>query len=365
MIWCYLVFILEMMDFDPKKNYYEILWVSESATADEIKKTFRKQAVKHHPDRWGSKEKFQEINEAYQVLSDDQKRQQYDMYRKGWFGAGGFDFWGFWGGNGAQFDFWGFWDIGDLLWGMFWGGFWGAGRTKRATKWEDLEKHIEISFEESYLGVKKKIAYTRNVKIEGITEETCSHCNGTGRVTQQAQTPFWVIQTQAACPECSGFWKIYKKDGKQISNGGLEAKKEVLELEIPAGIKSWSYLKYAEKGDEGIWDIPSGDLYIKIFVAESPKYTRKTDDLYVKADVSLFDLVLGAEVEVPHPEGKIKVKIPKGTQVGQKVRVAGRGFWEKGLFKGKGDMIVELHVSVPKKLSKEQEKLWKELQKLD
>lgn len=352
------------MDFDPKKNYYEILWVSETATADEIKKAFRKQAVKHHPDRWGSKEKFQEINEAYQVLSNDQKRQQYDMYRKGGFWAGGFDFGGFWGGNGAQFDFGGFWDIGDLLGGMFGGGFWGgAWRTRRPTKGEDLEKHIEITFEESYLGTKKKIAYTRNVKVAGVVEELCPHCKGTGRVAQQVQTPFGVVQTQVACPECSGFWKIYKKDGKQVGNGGLETHKEILDLEIPAGIKPGSYLKYAGKGSEGLWDVPAGDLYIKIFVTESSKYTRKTDDLYVKAEVSLFDLVLGGEVEVPHPEGKVKVKIPKGTQIGQKVRVAGRGFWEKGLFKGKGDMIVELQVSVPKKLTKEQERLWKELQK--
>ena len=127
------------MDFDPKKNYYEILGVSENATADEIKKTFRKEAVKHHPDRWWSKEKFQEINEAYQILSDEQKRQQYDMYRKGgfWGGAWGFDFWGF-GWGGAQFDFW---DIGDLLGGMFWW-FWGGSRARRKTKWDDLENQL-------------------------------------------------------------------------------------------------------------------------------------------------------------------------------------------------------------------------------
>ena len=354
------------MDFDPKKNYYEILGVSETATADEIKKTFRKQAVKYHPDRWGSKEKFQEINEAYQVLSDDQKRQQYDMYRKGGFGAWGFDFWGVWGGNGAQFDFWGFGDIGDLLWGMFGGGFWtGGSRTRKPTKGTDLEKHIEITFEESYLGVKKKIAYTRAVKADGLTEETCSHCKWTGRVSQQAQTPFWVFQTQVACPECSGFWKLYKKDGKVVWNGGLENRKEVLDLEIPAGIKSGSFLKYAGRGDDGAGDVPSGDLYVKILVQDSTKYARKTDDLYVKAEVSLFDLVLGGEVEVPHPEGKMTVKIPKWTQVGQKVRVAAKGFGEKGLFKSKGDMIVELQISVPKKLTKEQEKLRKELQKLN
>ncbi len=352
----------EVMDFDPKKNYYEILGVAEDATPDEIKKTFRKAAVQHHPDRWGSKEKFQEVNEAYQVLSDEKKRQQYDMYRKGWFGAGGFDFGGFWGG-GAQFDFWGFGDIGDLLGGMFGGGFWGTTRTRRQTKGEDLEKQIEISFEESYLGVKKKIAYTRHIRAEGIIEEACSQCQGTGRVTQQAQTPFGVFQTQAACPHCSGFWKIYKKDGKQVQNGGLEPHKETLDLEIPAGIKSGSYLKYAEKGSEAMGGVPTGDLYIKIIVAESEKYQRKTDDLRVKAEVSLFDVVLGGEVEVSHPEGKIKVKIPKGTQIWQKVRVAGKGFWESGLFKHKGDMIVELQIPIPKKLSKEQEKLWKELQK--
>ncbi len=352
------------MDFDPKKNYYEILGVAEDATPDEIKKTFRKAAVKHHPDRWGSKEKFQEVNEAYQVLSDQQKRQQYDMYRKGWFGAGGFDFGGFWGG-GAQFDFGGFGDIGDLLGGMFGGGFWGAGaRTRRPSKGEDLEKQIEISFEEAFLGTKKKIAYTRHIKVSGVVEETCAHCHGTGRVTQQAQTPFGVFQTQAACPECSGFWKLYKKDWKQVQNGGLEAHKETLDLEIPAGIKSGSYLKYAEKGNEAMGGVPTGDLYIKILVVDSEKYQRKTDDLWVKAEVSLFDVVLGGEVEVPHPEGKIKVKIPKGTQVWQKVRVAGKGFWEKGLFTKRGDMIVELQIAIPKKLSKEQEKLWKELQQM-
>lgn len=227
-----------------------------------------------------------------------------------------------------------------------------------------MEKQIEISFEESYLGVKKKIAYTRLVKVQGVTEETCSHCQGSGRVMQQAQTPFGVIQTQAACPHCSGLGTLYKKDGKLIENGGLEQHKEVLELEIPAGMKSGSYLKYAQRGNDGRGQLPAGDLYVKILVADAGKYMRKGDDLRVKAEVSLFDLVLGGEVEVPHPEGKMTVKIPKGTQIGQKVRVATKGFGEKGLFKTKGDMIVELQVAIPKKLSKEQEKLWKELQRM-
>lgn len=170
-----------------------------------------------------------------------------------------------------------------------------------------------------------------------------------------------VMQTQAACPECGGTWKIYKKDGKVLGNGGLEAKKEILELNIPAGIKSESYLKYAEKGDEAFWGLPTGDLYVKIFVAESSKYQRKGDDLWVKADVSLFDLVLGGEVEVPHPEWKTKVKIPKGTQIWQKIRIAGKWFGERWLFSRKGDLILEPTIHIPKKLSKEQEKLRKSL----
>ena len=353
------------MDFDPKKNYYEILWVWEDASQDEIKKAFRKWAVKYHPDRWWSKEKFQEINEAYQVLSDEKKKQQYDLYRKWWFGAwwfwgGGFDFWGFnWGW--ASFDFW---DIWDLLWWMFgWSGFW-WGRSRKPSQWETLEKHISITFEEAYLWVKKKIAYTRNVKVEWAVEEKCSHCNWTGRVSQQTQTPFWVFQTQSACPECWWVWTLYKKDGKILKNWGLQWKKETLDLDIPAGIKSWSFLKYAGKGDEGIWWVPAWDLYIRIDVEESSKYERRQDDLYVKAEATLFDLVLWGEVEVAHPEWKLKVKIPKGTQIGQKIRVGGKWFGEKSLFGKRGDLIVELQVSVPKKLSKDQEKLWKELQNM-
>ena len=353
------------MDFDPKKNYYEILWVWEDATQDEIKKAFRKWAVKYHPDRWGSKEKFQEINEAYQILSDEKKKQQYDLYRKwgfwawGFGGQWGFDFWGFsWGW--ATFDFW---DIGDLLWGMFWGDFWGAGRRRQASQWDALEKHISITFEEAYLWTKKKIAYTRKVKVNWVTDEKCSRCNWTGRVSQQAQTPFGVFQTQSACPDCSWTWVIYKKDWKILNNWGLEDKKETLDLEIPAWIKNWSFLKYSWRGNDWVWNVPTWDLYVKINVEESSKYSRQQDDLYTSADVSIFDVVLWWEVEVSHPEWKIKVKIPKWTQIGQKIRVSGKGFWEKGLFSKRWDMIVDLKINIPKRLTKEQEKLWKELQK--
>lgn len=351
------------MDFDPKKDYYTLLWVAENATTDEIKKAFRKLAVKHHPDRWGSKEKFQEINEAHGVLSDEKKRQQYDMYRKGGFG-------GFW--DGAWFDFGGFgwagvdFDIGDLIGNIFWGGFggfWGGG--SKVSKWDDLKKIIEISFEDAYLGTEKKISYERLQKVSGVKEETCTQCNGKGKITQATQTPFWTFQTQAACPTCHGYGKIFTKNGKEVGNGGLQEVKETIEIKIPAGIKDDAYIKYPGKWNAGIWEAPDGDLYLKIRITPTNKYRRQENDLYIKTDISLFELVLGGEIEVPHPEGKIKVKIPKGTQIWDKIRVAGKGFWEKGLFKSKGDMFVETKIAIPKKLSKEEEKLWKELQKIE
>ena len=352
------------MDFDPKKNYYDILWVSESASIDEIKKAFRKLAIKHHPDRWWSKEKFQEINEAYQVLSDEKKRGQYDAFRKGWFT------WGFGGWNGG-FDFWNFWwfgwfwgwegvdfDIGDLLWWIFWWfGWWGT----KVHKWEDLKKIIEISFEDSYLGCEKKITYTRLKKVLWAVEEVCSNCNGRWKVSQQVQTPLWVMQSSTACKQCGWIWKIYKKGWRTLENGWLEEEQEVIEIKIPAWIKEDAYMKYSWKWNAWIWNAPDGDLYLKIRIIPNNKYRREWNDLYVKANVSVFDLVLGWEVEVSHPEWKLMVKIPKWTQVWDRIRISGRGFGEKWLFKSKWDMIVETNVSIPKKLSKDEENLWKKL----
>ena len=352
------------MDFDPKKNYYDILWVSESASTDEIKKAFRKLAIKHHPDKWWSKEKFQEINEAYWVLSDDKKRWQYDAFRKWWF-TGGFWWWQWW------FDFWNFWwfggfgngewvdiDLGDLLGGFFWGGFWWWTKVR---KWEDLKKIIEISFEDSYLGCEKKITYSRLKKVAWVTEEVCPNCNGKWKVRQQTQTPFGVMQTSAACKQCGWIWKIYKKGWKVLENWWLEEVKETIDIKIPAWIKEDAYIKYSWKWNAWIWDAPDGDLYLKIRIIPNSKYRREWDDLYVKANVSVFDLVLWWEVEVSHPEWKLKVKIPKWTQVWDKIKISGRGFGERWLFKSKWDMIVETEVSIPKKLSKDEESLWKKL----
>lgn len=352
------------MDFDPKKNYYEILGISEDASADEIKKAFKKLAVQHHPDKkWWNTQKFQEANEAYQTLSDEKKKSQYDAYRKGGFWWGDFGgFGGFWWGGNVDF---GNIDLWDLMGGIFWwwfGGFWWWGRSRNTT-WEDIKVALDITFEESYLGSKKKVAYDRLIKAKGVEEKTCSHCNGRWVVTQQAQTPFGVMQSQWACPQCSGIGKIFTKNGKELKNGWLETSREVIEVNIPAAIKTGSYIKFAGKGHDGIsWH--NGDLYIRIDVTSSKIYERRGDNLYTQADITLFDLILWWEVTIPHPEKKIKVKIPKGTQVWDMVKISGKGFWSGSMFHKKGDMYLIPQVKIPKKLSKEQEKLWKELQKI-
>lgn len=351
------------MDFDVKKNYYDILGVKEDASAEEIKKAFKKAAVKHHPDRWGDKKKFQEMNEAYQVIGDEKKKWQYDAYRKGGFDPSGFWWFGGQGGFGGQWDF-NFWDfdIGDLMGGIFGGGFGWWSRKKWTQGGEDIQVAIDITFEESYTGVTKKIAYSRLKKVVGAEEKTCETCKGHGRVTQQVQTPFGVMQSQWACPKCGGSGKIYTKDGKVLANGWLEKVKETLEVKIPAAIKPGAYIKFADKGDESS-SHHIGDFYIQINVVTSRLYERKADNLYVKANISIYDMVLWWEIMVDHPEGKLKIKVPKGTQVGDMIKIGGKGFGTGGVFSRKGDLYVIPQVEIPKKLSKEQEKLRSELKK--
>jgi len=348
------------MDFDVKKNYYDILGVKEDASAEEIKKAFKKAAVKHHPDRGGDKKKFQEMNEAYQVIGDEKKKGQYDAYRKGgysWFDGQGWFGW-FWGGQWGV-DFWDF-DIGDLIGGIFGGGFGWWSRRKSTQGWEDIQVAIDISFEESYIGVTKKVAYSRMKKIEGADEQTCESCKGHGSVVQQIQTPFGVMQSQASCPKCGGSGKIYTKDGKPLANGWLEKVKDTLEVKIPAAINAGAYIKFANKGNESS-SHHVGDFYIQINIVNSRLYERKGDHLYTKANVSLFDMVLWWEITVDHPEGKLKIKVPKGTQVGDMIKIGGKGFGTGWFLSRKGDLYVIPQVDIPKKLSKDQEKLWNEL----
>lgn len=356
--------IFPMYDFDHKKDYYKDLGVSEDASVDEIKRAFKKLAVKYHPDKpGGDKSKFQEVNEAHGILSDEKKKWQYDAMRKGWYSGmwwGWYDFgWFQWG----WFDFGGV-DLGDLVGNMFWGGFWwGWSRSRKASKWEDIKHQLNITFEESFLGTEKRIEYTRYQRAKWVTETTCSECNGSGSRTQQVQTPFGVMQSQQTCNKCNWIWKIYEKDGKELPNGGLEQHKETLEVNIPTGIKDDVYIKYQNKWHAGLGDVPEGDLYIKINIIASNVFERKGNDIYVKKELTIYDLVLGGETEIPHPQWKLKVKIPKGTQIGDLIKIAWKGFEESGFFSKKGNLYIDPEIHIPKRLSKEQEKLWKELKK--
>lgn len=350
------------LDFDPKKNYYDILGLAEEATEDEIKKAYRKLAMQYHPDRnkgdKAAEEKFKEVNEANEVLSNTQKRQQYDAFRKGWFGAGWFG-----GFQGGQVDFGNFGDLGDLLGGFFGGGFSGGARRSGPQQGDDLLLQLTISFEDAYHGIEKEISYNRYVLAEGVTSETCPTCHGRGVVTQQARTVFGVMQTQAACPECGGAGKQFFKAGKQVANGGLEQQSQTVNVKVPAGIRSETKIRYAGMGNEGLFGWPAGDLYVRVLVKHSEKRKREGDNLLVDADITLFDAVLWGEMTVSHPDGAIEVKIPKGLQVGEQIRVSGKWFGEKSTRGGrKGDLIVIPKIKIPKKLSKEQEKLRKQLQ---
>jgi len=351
-----------MYDFDPKKDYYKILWVEESANKDEIKKTFKKLAVKHHPDKaGGNKEKFQEINEAYQVLSNDKKRQQYDMFKKwwGWFG-------GIWGGGFGWFQSGGFdvgWvDLWDVIWSVFGGWFGGGGSSRGASKWADIKHQLELTFEEAFLGTEKKIAYTRKNLVSWAERKTCPTCGGKWATVKQVQTPFWVMQSQVTCSTCSWTWSIFSKNWKDLSSYEIfEQKREEITIKIPAGINDWVYIKYSQSWHAGLaWD---WDLYIKINILKSNIYERKWNNLYIKADVTIFDLVLWWSCNVHHPEGKLNIKIPKWTQINELIKISGKWFWESWIFHKKWNLYIDPQIHIPKRLSKKQEKLWKEIQK--
>ena len=353
------------LDFDPQKDYYDILGISEDADESAIKKAYRKMAMKYHPDRnkgdAAAEEKFKEVNEANEVVSDPQKRQMYDAYRKNgwaWFG----DFWWF---GGGWFGWWGFqvggMDIGDLMWWFFW--WWWASRGG-PRQWEDLLLQLTILFEEGFHGVEKNISYKRYQEVKDLEKKTCDQCNWSWVVAQQVRTPFGVMQSQAACNVCEWAGQELYKDGRKVANGWLEEVTEKLNVKIPVAIKTWSKIRYSWMWHDGYLWWPAGDLYIKIVVRGHDTWTRSGDDLMVQADVSLFDAVLGGKIQVDHPDGKLEVKVPKWLQIWENIHISGKWFGEKWLLKHRWEMIVVPHIKIPKKLKKDEEKLRKELQSL-
>ncbi len=302
-----------MYDFDPKKDYYKILGIEEKATEDEIKKAFRKLAMKHHPDKWWDQEKFKEINEANQVLWDKTKRAQYDAVRK--WGFGGWSFGGWWGFGpwGFQVDFWDGWfnfggwfgDLNDIIEQFMW---WFANRPR---KWDDINVQLNIDIADAYKWWEKKFDYEIQVQQDNYL----------------------------------------KKEKKSIT------------VNIPKGIESGQYIRYTGMWNWGINWWPSGDLFVRINYKSHQEWSRKWNDLISNAKIDLFTLILGGTIVVTHPEWVVDVKVPKGTQPNDIIRVKGKWFSKWWLLERKWDMMIQITPLIPSKFDWDQEKLRKELQK--
>ena len=352
-----------------KRDYYEVLGVSKSATDAEIKSAFRKLAKKYHPDvnkEPDAAEKFKEAQEAYAVLSDEAKRRQYDQY-----GHAAFD-----GMNGgAGFDFSDF-DFGDIFDGIFGGGFsnfgFGGGRrnSSRARRGNDRLMRINLSFEESVFGCKKAINVDVNEKCSecdgkgGKGEKKCPTCHGTGTVTSEQRTILGSFMTKSTCPNCKGQGVTYDSTCSKCHGKGTIRKNAEIEVKIPAGVDTGNQLRIAGKGDAGVNGGPNGDLYLEFQVKEHPIFIRDENDIYLELPITITDAVLGCKRDVPTLYGNVKLVIPAGSQSGDKHRIKGKGI--EDLHSGsKGNMYVILKVVTPVKLDRGQKKLFEELSKTD
>lgn len=351
------------------KDYYDILGVPRTASADEIKKAFRKQARKHHPDAGGSEERFKELNEAYEVLSDPEKRKQYDQYGRyfaggvppggagapgaGWPGTGGFSY--------QTVDMG---DLGDLFGDLFSGFGVGSASARRssARRGADLQYDVTLSFEEALRGVSTKVDVKRTETCAtcngtgarpGTSPTTCPTCSGSGHVTQ-GQGLFGFSRT---CPRCGGTGKVVEHPCTACKGKGTVVKVKPLTVNIPPGVTDGGKLRFPGKGEPGTGGAPAGDLYVVTHIRPHPYYSREGADVVIDLPVSITEAALGAEVTVPAPDGtRVKLKIPPGTPDGKVLRVPGKGAPKlKG--KGTGDLKVRVKLVVPTKLTAEQKEL--------
>ncbi|HEX3015723.1 MAG TPA: molecular chaperone DnaJ [Desulfobacteria bacterium] len=343
-----------------KRDYYEVLGVPKTATAEEIKKAYRKLARQYHPDvRPGDKEaeaKFKEINEAYEALSDDEKRQRYDQ-----FGHAGMDpnQQGGFGGFGG--DFGGFGDIFDM--------FFGGGTSRRGPqRGADLRYDLEISFEEAAFGVEKEIQVPRQETCEechgsgaapGTQPARCTQCNGTGQITVTQATPFGRIQTARPCHVCHGTGQVINTPCRKCGGQGSVRHVRNLKVKVPPGVEEGLRLRLTGDGEAGEKGAPPGDLYIVIHVKAHRFFERDGNDVYCEIPITFVQAALGGEVEVPTLDGPVKMKVPEGTQTGTMFRLRGHGIpFRRG--SGRGDQRVRVVVATPTKLTEKQKELLSE-----
>ncbi|MES2470646.1 MAG: molecular chaperone DnaJ [Patescibacteria group bacterium] len=358
------------------KDYYNILGVDKGASKEDIKKAFRKLAHEHHPDKnKGNDAKFKEINEAYSVLSDDQKRKQYDTFGSAGPGAGGFG--GFNGGQGfGGFDFSQFnqgaggqgfeFDLGDIF-GEFFGG--GSPRGGRAKKGQDIQVDISISFKDSVFGANKEIQYEHMAQCDtckgsggkpGTSMDTCSTCGGAGKVNETRRSLMGTFTATRICPECHGAGKVPKEKCHDCHGQGVKDKRESLTVKIPAGVENGETLRVSGRG-EALAGGPSGDLYIVIHVERHATIHKKGNDLITNLKVPMTTALLGGEISLDTLEEKLTIKVPQGVTHGEILRVKGKGVPnEKGR---RGDLMITVAINIPKKLSKQAQKLVEELKR--
>jgi molecular chaperone DnaJ len=346
------------------KDYYETLGVPKSATADEIKKAYRRLARKHHPDAGGSEERFKEVGEAYDVLSDPEKRAQYDQYGAyfggnpppGAGGPGGMP-------GGTTYTSVDLGDLGDLFGSMFSGAGTSAGGARRSTaqRGRDLIYEVSLTFDEALTGLSTKVDVQRTEECPtchgsgaapGTSPVTCPVCKGTGH-TAQGQGLFSVSRT---CPRCGGAGKIVETPCTTCRGKGRVVKVKPVTVQIPAGVTDGGKIRFKGKGEPGTAGGPSGDLYVVTRLKPHPYFTRDGADVILDLPVSIAEAALGAQLEVPTPDGRVKLKVASGTQDGKVYKLPGKGAPRlKG--SGKGDMRVRVHVVVPKELTSEQKEL--------
>lgn len=350
-----------------KRDYYEILDVSKNASADEIKKAFRKAAVQHHPDKEGGDEtKFKEINEAYEVLKDDKKRQRYDQFgHAGVGGASGGGFSGFEGFQGQNINF----DFGDLGLGDIFSSFFGGGgqQRQRQTRGRDVETNVEVSFEQAVFGtevdlnlhLEDECEHCKGTTVEpGYQLEECDECKGTGQVVRVTQTIFGGIQQATVCPRCKGRGKIPQKQCTVCRGKGTQRKNQDIGLKIPAGIDDGAVIRLREHG-EAIANGSKGDLYVNVKVKPHKKFTREGDIILSEEHADMVDATLGTEISVDTVDGPVNMKVPAGTQSGTDFKLSGHGVPHLKR-DSRGAHIVTLVIDIPTKLSKRQQELLQE-----
>ncbi len=354
-----------------KRDYYEVLGVGKGASDDEIKKAYRKLAKKYHPDlnkdNPDAEVKFKEAAEAYEVLSDSEKRSRYDQ-----FGHAGVDPNAGYGGGGYGGGFGGF-DMGDIFENIFGGGGFGGGRSRRngPVRGNDIQQAIELTFEEAAFGCKRKISIIRSENCEecggsgakkGTSPVTCSKCNGTGQMRTVQNTPFGQFASTTTCNACGGRGTTISDPCPKCNGSGHVRKPRELEVNIPAGIDHGQTVSVRGQGEAGLRGGPAGDLLITVYIKKNSVFTRDGNNVYVDVPITFVQATLGCEIEIPTIDGKVMQKIPEGTQHGTKFRLRDKGI--PSIRNGaRGDQYVRIIVEIPKNLTARQREILEEFAK--